>query len=180
MDPTRVLLLAFLIGVIAGLRSLTAPAAVAWAAHRNWLNLHNTPLSFMGSTAAVGFFYFGGCRRAGRRSASFNAQPAETSGPDCARRFRRTFRRGDCPGWRPNHCDRGCLGCGWRPCRRVCRLPSSDAPGEGAQGSGPGHRAFGRCGGDRRGPIHCVAALSQFSEASDSVYCSDARAFSVS
>src|ERR1700681_3057478 len=45
--------LAFLIGVIAGLRSLTAPAVVAWAAHRNWLNLYNSPLSFMGSTAAI-------------------------------------------------------------------------------------------------------------------------------
>jgi len=49
-------LLAFLIGVIAGLRSLTAPAVVAWAAHRNWLNLDNTPLSFMASTAAVVVF----------------------------------------------------------------------------------------------------------------------------
>jgi uncharacterized membrane protein len=50
------LLLAFLIGVVAGLRSLTAPAVVAWAAHRNWLNLHGSPLSFMGSSAAVGIF----------------------------------------------------------------------------------------------------------------------------
>jgi uncharacterized membrane protein len=37
MTPSQVLLLAFLIGVVAGLRSLTAPAVVAWAAHRNWL-----------------------------------------------------------------------------------------------------------------------------------------------
>ena len=56
MNASQVLLLAFLIGVVAGLRSLTAPAVVAWAAHRNWLNLHNTPLSFMGSTAAVVIF----------------------------------------------------------------------------------------------------------------------------
>jgi uncharacterized membrane protein len=49
-------LLAFLIGAIAGLRSLTAPAVVAWAAHRNWLTLHGSPLAFMGSTAAVGVF----------------------------------------------------------------------------------------------------------------------------
>jgi uncharacterized membrane protein len=45
--------LAFLIGVIAGLRSLTAPAVVAWAGHRNWLNLYDSPLSVMGSTAAI-------------------------------------------------------------------------------------------------------------------------------
>src|ERR1017187_1058120 len=56
MNPSHVLLLAFLIGVIAGLRSLTAPALVAWGTHRNWLNLHDTPLSFMGSTAAVVIF----------------------------------------------------------------------------------------------------------------------------
>jgi uncharacterized membrane protein len=31
--------LAFLIGVVAGLRSLTAPAAVAWGAYRDWLPL---------------------------------------------------------------------------------------------------------------------------------------------
>jgi len=51
-----VVLLAFAIGVIAGLRSQTAPAVVAWAAHRNWLSLHNTPLSFMASTPAVVIF----------------------------------------------------------------------------------------------------------------------------
>jgi uncharacterized membrane protein len=56
MNSSHVLLLAFLIGVIAGLRSLTAPAVVTWAAHRKWLNLHNSPLSFMGSTAAVMVF----------------------------------------------------------------------------------------------------------------------------
>jgi uncharacterized membrane protein len=56
MSASEALLLAFLIGVVAGLRSLTAPAVLAWAAHRNWLNLHNTPLSFMASTAAVVIF----------------------------------------------------------------------------------------------------------------------------
>jgi uncharacterized membrane protein len=44
------------IGFVAGLRSLTAPAVVAWAAHLNWLNLHGSPLAFMGSTTAVGIF----------------------------------------------------------------------------------------------------------------------------
>jgi uncharacterized membrane protein len=56
VSPFQVLLLAFLIGVVAGLRSLTAPALVSWAAHRSWLNLNNTPLSFMGSTVAVVIF----------------------------------------------------------------------------------------------------------------------------
>lgn len=56
MNSSEVLLLAFLIGAVDGLRSLTAPAVVAWAAHQGWLNLHNTFLSFMGSTAAVVIF----------------------------------------------------------------------------------------------------------------------------
>jgi uncharacterized membrane protein len=53
MTPSHFVLLAFGIGIIAGLRSLTAPAVVAWAAHRGWLNLQGTSLSFLGSAAAV-------------------------------------------------------------------------------------------------------------------------------
>jgi uncharacterized membrane protein len=44
------------IGFTAGLRSLTPPAVVAWAAHLGWLNLNNSPLGFMGSTIAVVIF----------------------------------------------------------------------------------------------------------------------------
>jgi uncharacterized membrane protein len=44
------------IGIVAGLRSLTAPAAVSWAACLGWLDLHGTPLAFMGSRAAVVVF----------------------------------------------------------------------------------------------------------------------------
>jgi uncharacterized membrane protein len=50
------LLLAFGMGVVAGLRSLTAPAVVAWAAHLGWLNLHASPLAFIGSAWAVAVF----------------------------------------------------------------------------------------------------------------------------
>ena len=49
-------ILAVAIGIVAGLRSLTAPAVVAWGAHLGWLNLHSSPLSFMGSTPAVVVF----------------------------------------------------------------------------------------------------------------------------
>ena len=38
--------LAFLIGVVAGLRSMTPPAAVSWAARLGWLHLEGTPLAF--------------------------------------------------------------------------------------------------------------------------------------
>jgi uncharacterized membrane protein len=40
---------AFLIGVVAGLRSMTAPALVSWAARLGWLHLENTWLSFLGA-----------------------------------------------------------------------------------------------------------------------------------
>jgi uncharacterized membrane protein len=48
--------MAFLIGVIVGLRSLTPPAVLAWAAHLGWIDLHASPLAFMGSKAAVAIF----------------------------------------------------------------------------------------------------------------------------
>ena len=43
-----VLLLALLIGIIAGLRAMMAPAAVSWAARLGWLNLAPTSLAFLG------------------------------------------------------------------------------------------------------------------------------------
>jgi uncharacterized membrane protein len=50
------ILLAFLIGVIAGLRSLTAPAVVSWAARIGWLHLENSPLAFLGAAATPWIF----------------------------------------------------------------------------------------------------------------------------
>lgn len=52
MTHALILLLAVLIGVVAGLRSLTAPAVVAWAASASlgWIDLHGTWASWMGST----------------------------------------------------------------------------------------------------------------------------------
>jgi uncharacterized membrane protein len=43
-----VLLLSILIGIVAGLRAMTAPAAVSWAARLGWLNLAPTSLAFLG------------------------------------------------------------------------------------------------------------------------------------
>jgi len=50
------LLLAFGIGVVAGLRAMTAPAVTAWAAHLAKLNLQGTLLAFMGSKWTVAIF----------------------------------------------------------------------------------------------------------------------------
>lgn len=49
------LLFAFLIGFLAGLRSLTAPATLAWAAYLGWLKLER-PLSLIGSLPSVAVF----------------------------------------------------------------------------------------------------------------------------
>ncbi len=42
-----ILVCAFLIGVIAGLRALTAPTLVSWAAGLGWIHLEGTPLHFL-------------------------------------------------------------------------------------------------------------------------------------
>ena len=47
-----VYLFALLIGVIAGLRAMTAPALVSWAAQLGWLNLSGTWLAFLGNVWA--------------------------------------------------------------------------------------------------------------------------------
>jgi uncharacterized membrane protein len=56
MDHSQVLLIAVLIGIVAGLRALTAPAVTCWAAHLNWLHLQGSPLSFLASAGGVGIF----------------------------------------------------------------------------------------------------------------------------
>ena len=48
MVSTLIFALAFALGVVAGLRSMTAPTAVAWAARLGWLHLEGTPLAFLG------------------------------------------------------------------------------------------------------------------------------------
>jgi uncharacterized membrane protein len=49
-------LLAFLIGVVVGLRSMTPPAAVSWAARLGWLPLQDTGLAFLGYSATPYIF----------------------------------------------------------------------------------------------------------------------------
>lgn len=53
MTHALVLLLALLIGVVAGLRALTAPAAVAWATLLRWINLNGTWASWVGHPVTV-------------------------------------------------------------------------------------------------------------------------------
>jgi len=52
----HVLLLAFAIGFVTGLRSFTPSAVVCWAAHLGVLNLRATRLAFLGTLAAAAVF----------------------------------------------------------------------------------------------------------------------------
>jgi uncharacterized membrane protein len=56
MNSTIILVVVFGIGVVAGLRAMTAPAVVCWAAHLHWVNPQGTPLAFTGSTIALVIF----------------------------------------------------------------------------------------------------------------------------
>jgi uncharacterized membrane protein len=47
-----VYLLALLLGLVAGLRAMTAPALVSWAAYLGWLDLSGTWLAFLGNVWA--------------------------------------------------------------------------------------------------------------------------------
>jgi uncharacterized membrane protein len=52
----RVLLFAFLIGWVCGLRSMTAPAVVAWGAHMGWLQLEGSWLAWVANNISLVVF----------------------------------------------------------------------------------------------------------------------------
>ncbi|EEF58877.1 DUF4126 family protein [Pedosphaera parvula] len=56
MNTNYIFVIALGMGIVAGLRSLTAPAVTSWAAHLGWLNLHGTAVAFMGTLAAALIF----------------------------------------------------------------------------------------------------------------------------
>ena len=53
MTTTTVFALALAIGLVTGLRSLSAPMAVSLGAHWKWINLENSRLAWMSSTPAA-------------------------------------------------------------------------------------------------------------------------------
>jgi len=56
MNTNYIFTFAVGIGFVAGLRALTAPAVLSWAAYLVWLNLRESPFAFMGSIVAVAIF----------------------------------------------------------------------------------------------------------------------------
>jgi uncharacterized membrane protein len=53
LESATVLAIAFAIGVVAGLRSMTAPAVVSWGVRLGWLDLQHTWAAFMGLPALL-------------------------------------------------------------------------------------------------------------------------------
>jgi uncharacterized membrane protein len=51
-----ILLYAFLLGCVCGLRSMTAPAVVAWGAHLGWLHLDGSLLAFLANKISLVIF----------------------------------------------------------------------------------------------------------------------------
>jgi hypothetical protein len=70
-----VYVLAVPIGVITGLRCMTAPAAVSWAARLGWLPLENTWLSFLRFRGDAIYPQRPRDRRADQRQAAEDAEP---------------------------------------------------------------------------------------------------------
>lgn len=56
MSTLLVMVLALLIGVVCGLRSMMGPALVCWGAHLGWLNLAGSHLAFLASPIALVLF----------------------------------------------------------------------------------------------------------------------------
>ena len=52
----QILLFAFLIGCVCGLRSMTAPAVVAWGAHLGWLHLDGSWIAFLANKVSLVVF----------------------------------------------------------------------------------------------------------------------------
>ena len=96
MNGGFVLALAFGIGFVAGLRTFTAPAVTAWAAHLYWLNLSNSHLAFMGSTWAVAVLSLGVAMES--VGDQLPSTPARTTAPQLAARILMGSLAGACLG----------------------------------------------------------------------------------
>ena len=88
-------LLALLIGVVAGLRAMTAPAAVSWAAYLGWLPVENSWAWFMGHWLTPVDIQRARHRRTGHRPAAEHAEPQGAAAVRRAAGHRCAVRGGD-------------------------------------------------------------------------------------
>ena len=89
------LLATLLIGIVAGSRSMIAPAAVAWAARLGWIDLSTTWAAFMGCALGGAALLGPGAGRARHRSAPDHPQPQGAGAVRRPHRLRRLLRRRD-------------------------------------------------------------------------------------
>jgi len=158
MSSSEVLLLAFLIGVIAGLRALTAPAVVAYGAHKSWLHLRDeNPVD--GRVVGADLLRAARYRRVDYGSAAIDLAAHERSWLDCADTdgrtcgsMRRRCWRGFVAAWR----DSG--NCG-SACWNIWRLSGSNGTCASVEGSRLCGCLCGRFGGDLRWAFHRFAIL---------------------
>ena len=88
--------LALLIGIVAGLRTMTALAAASWAAHLGRVDLSNTWLAFLGYSWTPWILtVFSRSHRVCHRSTPLDSQPHGSGAVRCAHRVRRSRRRFD-------------------------------------------------------------------------------------
>ena len=133
-------LLAFLIGIVAGMRAMTAPAAISWAARLGQLSLSGTWLAFLGYAWTPWILTLLAAGRAGHRPAPFDAEPQGARPVRHAHPHGSGLRSGAHRGRRIHaaRCDRGhrrrrgrharrtrVSGAGWpRPSAAIVRPPS--------------------------------------------------------
>ena len=147
MNSELVALIAVGIGIVAGLRSLTAPAVVAWAAQLGWIHLQGSPVAFMGSKWAVGIFTL---LAVGELIADqLPGTPARTAAVGLSARILTGGLSGAClaaAGWR-RPCRRRSRRGGRRSCRRLRRLPGPRGTGSciGSPGFRDCHSRGYRC-----------------------------------
>ena len=155
-SPLTAYLLALLVGGVAGLRTLTAPASVSWASHLGRLHLGDTWLAFLGYTWTPWILTAARDRRIHRRSASVHAQPYRAPWVRRPHRHRSALRR---RGWHSRRHDDRRIGRGYRRRRdwHARRARLSGPAGRRIRTRSPGrlHRGRDRA---RRGAGDCDSA----------------------
>ncbi len=84
------------IGIVAGLRTMTAPAVVAWATHLGWIDLSGTHMKFMGSIIVAVLFTLAALGE--YVVDTLPGTPARTSGPALTARIFMGLLSGACLG----------------------------------------------------------------------------------
>ena len=142
MTHVLVLLLALLIGVVAGSAGADRARVVAWAALLGWINLDGTWAQWVAHPITVTVLTDPGARRTGHRSAAQDAEPRSPL-QFVARLITGAFRRARCSRRRVLHPPLVALGAGRdrRGARHAGRYEAPQAAGGGQRGHRPAGRA---------------------------------------